>query len=234
MSWSTSELRVRLARRETGLSPLVKHFTGRSKVILLFWISYVFVLSCVCYVFVHVCLCALWSPAGKGLTSWLCLWCLTVSLSYSHWYPGSGVVLDCIDSWSLHPYLLWFILTSSWWLVTVRVLWLFLMVSFVSLQYVIVVFPDHTHLFCMCFIKRTPSSKGYTQIYNFLTISMLVSLNIKSRLHSQYIATLSEKPFPLFIIINYCVPLIAIIQKIIVPFYNHHLFLKKKITISSA
>ena len=25
------------------------------------------------------------------------LWCLTVSLSLSHWYPGSGVVLDCID-----------------------------------------------------------------------------------------------------------------------------------------
>ena len=24
------------------------------------------------------------------------LWCL--SLSLSHWYPGSGVVLDCIDS----------------------------------------------------------------------------------------------------------------------------------------
>ena len=30
---------------------------------------YVFVLSCVCYVFVFIC--ALWSPAGKGLTSWL-------------------------------------------------------------------------------------------------------------------------------------------------------------------
>ena len=30
-----------------------------------------FFLSCVCYVFVRVCLCALWSPAGKGLTSWL-------------------------------------------------------------------------------------------------------------------------------------------------------------------
>ena len=27
-----------------------------------------------------------------------CLWCLTVSLSLSLWYPGSGVVLDCIDS----------------------------------------------------------------------------------------------------------------------------------------
>ena len=26
------------------------------------------------------------------------LLCLTVSLLLSHWYPGSGVVLDCIDS----------------------------------------------------------------------------------------------------------------------------------------
>ena len=26
------------------------------------------------------------------------LWCLTLSLSLSHWYLGSGVVLDCIDS----------------------------------------------------------------------------------------------------------------------------------------
>ena len=26
----------------------------------------------------------------------------------SHWYPGSGVALDCIDSCSLHPYLLMF------------------------------------------------------------------------------------------------------------------------------
>ena len=43
-------------------------------------------------------ICALWSPAGKGLTSWLSLWCLTVSLSLSHCYHGSGVVLDCIDS----------------------------------------------------------------------------------------------------------------------------------------
>ena len=31
----------------------------------------------------------------------------TMSLPLSHWYPGSGVVLDCIDSWSLHPYLLY-------------------------------------------------------------------------------------------------------------------------------
>ena len=26
------------------------------------------------------------------------LWCLTVSLSLSHCYPGSGVVLHCTDS----------------------------------------------------------------------------------------------------------------------------------------
>ena len=41
---------------------------------------------------------ALWSPAGKGLTSWLSFVVAAVSLSLSHWYPGSGVVLDCIDS----------------------------------------------------------------------------------------------------------------------------------------
>ena len=63
-----------------------------------------------CLVFAMFCarlfICALWSPAGKGLTSWLSFVVSTVSLSLSHWYPGSGVVLDCIDSLSLHPYLL--------------------------------------------------------------------------------------------------------------------------------
>ena len=49
----------------------VKHFTDRSKVVLLLWIFYVFF----CLVFAMPCarlfICALWSPAGKGLTSWL-------------------------------------------------------------------------------------------------------------------------------------------------------------------
>ena len=31
-------------------------------------------------------------------------WCLIVKLSLSHWYPGSGVALDCIDSWSLSSF----------------------------------------------------------------------------------------------------------------------------------
>ena len=70
VSLSTSEL-GRGWRRETGLSPPVKYFTDRSKAVLLLWIFYVFsvlYLLCLC-----VCLfiCALWSPAWKGLTSWL-------------------------------------------------------------------------------------------------------------------------------------------------------------------
>ena len=52
-------------------------------------------LLCLCE---RLSICALWSPAGKGLTSCSRLLCPTVSLSLSHWYPGSGVVLDCIDS----------------------------------------------------------------------------------------------------------------------------------------
>ena len=50
-----------------------------------------------CFVFVmRSCLfiVALWSPAGKGLTS-------CVLLCFYHfpmWCPGSDVVLDCIDS----------------------------------------------------------------------------------------------------------------------------------------
>ena len=74
---------------------------------LLLWMFYVF-LHCVCYAFVCVCLnvpCG--HLLGKGWPLGSRLWCLTVSLSLSHWYPGSGVVLDFIDSWSLHPYLLW-------------------------------------------------------------------------------------------------------------------------------
>ena len=56
-------------------------------------------LLCFCSVlcllcFVHVCLYVL---CGH-LLSWLSFVVSSVSLSLSHWYPGSGVVLDCIDS----------------------------------------------------------------------------------------------------------------------------------------
>ena len=51
------------------------------------------------YAFVRVCLfvpCGLLLGKGRPLGSRL--WCLTESLSLSHWYLGSGVVLDCMDS----------------------------------------------------------------------------------------------------------------------------------------
>ena len=39
-------------------------------------------------------------------------WCITVSLSLSNRYPGSGVVLDGFDSWSMHPHLLCILLLN--------------------------------------------------------------------------------------------------------------------------
>ena len=55
-----------------------------------------FFLSCVCYAFVRVCfICALWSTAGKGLTSWLSF---VVSNCDFITFLLVGVVLDCIDS----------------------------------------------------------------------------------------------------------------------------------------
>ena len=54
-------------------------------------------LLCLC---ARLFICALWSPSGKGLTSWLSFVVSNCEfdVSLSHWYPGSGVVLDCIDS----------------------------------------------------------------------------------------------------------------------------------------
>ena len=90
-------------------------FTDRSKAVLL-WIIYV---SSVlfCYAFMQV---SLLMPCGhllgKGWPLGFRLWCLIVTLSLSHLYLGSGVVLDCIDSWYLPSFLLFcalFICTFS-------------------------------------------------------------------------------------------------------------------------
>ena len=85
-------------------------FLGGTSFVDLICFCSVLCLLCLC---VRLFICALWSPAGKGLTSWLSFVVSTVSLSLSHWYPVSGVVLDCIDSWSLHPYLLCWVMTHS-------------------------------------------------------------------------------------------------------------------------
>ena len=106
VSWSTSELRVRLApRNQAKPSSKILHwpFQGGTSFVDLLCFS----VLCLLFLCARLFICALPSPAWKGLTSWLSLWSLIMSLSLSHWYPRSGVVLDCIDSWSLHPYLLW-------------------------------------------------------------------------------------------------------------------------------
>ena len=71
--------------RETGLSPPVKYFTDCSKAVLLLLIICVF---CVSHAFASLhCwpfIAALWSPAGKGLTSWLFLVMFIVFSLLSH------------------------------------------------------------------------------------------------------------------------------------------------------
>ena len=83
---------------KTSLSPPEKYFYGPFQGGSSF-VDQCFFLSCGCFAFEHVCLLG---PCGhllgKGWPLGSRLWCLTVSLSLSHWYPGSGVVLDCIDS----------------------------------------------------------------------------------------------------------------------------------------
>ena len=60
-----------LVHRKTGLSPPVKYFTDRSEADF-FCGSFVFFaalcLLCLC---ARLFICTLWSPAGKGLISWL-------------------------------------------------------------------------------------------------------------------------------------------------------------------
>ena len=92
-------------RRETCLSPPVKIFlTDCSKAKLLLWIIFAIYVSCLsCFP-----VCSL-QPRGHLLVkSWplsalvcdvLLCYCL-----FPVWCPGSGVALDCIDSWSLTPY----------------------------------------------------------------------------------------------------------------------------------
>ena len=81
---------------------------------LLLWIIYVIsALFLLCF----LCVCLLMPCGhllGKGWPLGSRLWCLIVKLSLSHWYPGSGVVLDCIDSWSLLSFLLCVFLAALW------------------------------------------------------------------------------------------------------------------------
>ena len=102
--WIKGEVGAPLNRFKPSSKIFYWSFQGGTSLVDLLCLCSVLCLLCLC---ACLCICALWSPAGKGLTSWLSFVVSTVSLSLSHWYSGSGVVLDCIDSWSLHPYLHW-------------------------------------------------------------------------------------------------------------------------------
>ena len=54
-------------------------------------------MSCVCRAFAPV-HCCLWSPEERGLDTWLLFVAFIVNCYFPIWYPGTGVVLDCIDS----------------------------------------------------------------------------------------------------------------------------------------
>ena len=61
--------------------------------------DHLFFVSCVSLMLSRLFIAALWSPAEKGLTSWLLLVMFNVFFFYLPlWYPRSCVVLDCIVS----------------------------------------------------------------------------------------------------------------------------------------
>ena len=71
MSWSTSELRVRFApwnRFKPSSKIFYWPFQGHTSFVDLLCFCSVLCLLCLC---ARLFICALWSPAGKGLTSWL-------------------------------------------------------------------------------------------------------------------------------------------------------------------
>ena len=66
--------------------------------------SFVLFMSCVYHAFASVRCCLV--VTGKGWPLGSCLWCLLWFCYFPIWYPGTGVVLDFIDSWSLLSFLL--------------------------------------------------------------------------------------------------------------------------------
>ena len=71
-------------------------------------------MSCVCPAFasVYCCLVVTWTERTDLLT--ICLWCLLWFCYFPFWYPGTGVVLDCINSWSLLSFWLnWKVILQS-------------------------------------------------------------------------------------------------------------------------
>ena len=96
----TSELRMRLEPWN--------RFKPSSKIF--YWplqggTSFVLLMSCVCRGFASARIWPCGHLLGKGWPLGSRLWCLCFC-HFPMWHPGSGAVLDCIDSWSLPPFIL--------------------------------------------------------------------------------------------------------------------------------
>ena len=82
------------------MSSKIKYFTDRSKAVDLLWIFFLCLLFAMpLYAFVYLCLVVTcWETADLLALVWFVV-SGSLSLSLSHdWYPGSDVLLDCIDS----------------------------------------------------------------------------------------------------------------------------------------
>ena len=89
--WTKGEVGAPLNRFKPSSKIFYWPFQGGTSFVDLLWF---FCLVFAMHLFASVCMCLL----GKGWPVGSCLWCLTVSLSLSHWYPWSGVALACMDS----------------------------------------------------------------------------------------------------------------------------------------
>ena len=101
-SWIKGEVSAPLNRFKPSSEIFYWPFQGGTSFVDLLCFCSVLCLLCLC---VRLFICALWSPAGKGLTSWLSFAvsiCQFVTFPLVSWV-GCGTWLYL---WSLHPYLL--------------------------------------------------------------------------------------------------------------------------------
>ena len=104
VSWSPSELRARLVPLNL-FKPSSYFVTDRPKAVLLLWnpmcyLCFMFVFAIMSCLFLK----ALWSLAGKDLTSWLyCVGCFLCFCHFPMWCPGCYLIVSIPDRF-LFPY----------------------------------------------------------------------------------------------------------------------------------
>ena len=125
MSWSTSELRVRLARRETGLSPPVKIFLLTFPRQYFICRSSVLFMACIChaFAFVNCCPVVTWRERADLLALVCDVYCDFVTLSFGIlrqvWYLIVSIPDPCclsnflyVDAYQIFQLLFWMLLCT--------------------------------------------------------------------------------------------------------------------------